>query len=53
VFTTHCTNPDCAEVNVAKDVPEDLAAAAIVCGTCGEPTTPPADTGVTAGDRVA
>lgn len=38
--TIHCTNPDCAEVDVPKTVTDDLAdaarAGAVMCGACND-----------------
>lgn len=53
MLETHCTNPECPEALVIKEVPEDLADAAITCGQCGEPTTPPAATTAAAGTKAA
>ena len=41
-MTVTCTNPDCPEHDIPKDVAESLAAAAaageIMCGGCGTAT---------------
>jgi len=40
-MTITCTNPECAEQGVPKDVPDDIAdlvrASGAYCGACGEP----------------
>ena len=51
MLATWCTNPACSELEVVKEVPEELADAAIVCGACGTPTTTPASTTRQRGDR--
>lgn len=40
--TIECTNPECSELNVAKDVPDAIADSlregeVVQCGVCGEP----------------
>ena len=52
MLETHCTNPDCTQLDVVKEVPEELAGANIVCGTCGTPTTTPATTTRARGDKL-
>ena len=41
MLTTYCRNEECSEYEIAKEVPADLADAAIHCGACGNPTTEP------------
>lgn len=53
MLETHCTNTECTELDVVKEVPEVLADASIMCGACGEPTTSPATTTRAKGERVA
>jgi hypothetical protein len=52
LLATYCTNPDCAELNIAKSVPDDLAASAIDCGTCTQPCPAPFETAAAAGDEI-
>lgn len=35
-----CTNPDCPEHDVPKDVPDSFPLEAVTCGGCGGPVTP-------------
>jgi hypothetical protein len=52
MLETHCTNVDCTQLDVVKEVPAELADANIVCGTCGNPTTTPATTTRARGDKL-
>ena len=53
MLATYCTNPECPEVEVAKEVlsPEQLEGP-IRCGGCGNPTTEPAEVEVEKGERI-
>ena len=52
MLATYCTNTECSEVNLAKEVPAELAGEEIVCGACGEPTTAPAEVAADPGEAV-
>jgi hypothetical protein len=51
MLTTHCTNPECTEHELAKEV-LDPDVGEIICGGCGEPTTRPAELDVGRGEAV-
>ena len=51
MFATYCTNAECAEWEVAKEV-RDPDEHEITCGTCGHTTSEPAEVTVAAGESV-
>jgi hypothetical protein len=52
MLITNCENEECTEVFVAKSVPPEYAATAIMCGACGRACATPTESDTAPGEDV-